>query len=202
MKFEDIKNGMHVRDHLGNKYTIVEVEGKRDSFPVRLCCTKLVQPVSVDTDIAFDAVGITWWIAGNRQYILDASDETVQQIMCGLGKACIGSRTIQVNTAAGESQDFYVYDEARLADFELTCDELEPIKVTVSPDSLKLGMQLERADGKYVVLGFDAQHVYLGSVVDATACDGITHKGAMCTRIPVDAPEGTLSLKDFKVVED
>lgn len=62
-------------------------------------------------------------------------------------------------------------------------------------------MKLQRADGTYIVIGFDDQHVYLGAVVDATTCDGVTHTAAMCTQIPVEAPEGTLSLKDFEVVE-
>lgn len=101
---------------------------------------------------------------------------------------------------------FVVYPEARYNSFELTLDELEPLTapeadVVVSTDSLKLDMKLQRADGAYIVIGFDDQHVYLGAVVDATTSDGVTHTAAMCTQIPVEAPEGTLSLKDFEVVE-
>lgn len=55
MKFEDINVGMKVRDHLGNEYEVVDVEEKRDAFPVQLCCTKLVQAVQVENGTVFDA---------------------------------------------------------------------------------------------------------------------------------------------------
>lgn len=213
MKFEDINVGMKVRDHLGNEYEVVDVEEKRDAFPVQLCCTKLVQAVQVENGTVFDSVDATWWVCGNREYILDASDSVVQQIMRGLGAnpEYAQNKTIWINTLCGEPQNFYVYPESRLADFELTCDELSLIsqvelvvadKAVVSTDSLKLGMKLQHADGMYIVIGFDDQYVHMGAVVDATTCDGVTHKAAMCIQIPVEAPEGQLSLKDFTVAED
>lgn len=44
MKFEDIKVGMHVKDHLGNEYEVLYVDDKHEDFPLRLQCTKFVQP--------------------------------------------------------------------------------------------------------------------------------------------------------------
>ena len=106
MKFEDIKEGMQVRDHLGNEYEVIQVEEKRDSFPVQLHCTKLVQSAKVDADIEFDTVGAIWWIADNRKYLLNASDSTVQQILRGLGAnpEYAHAVTIQMDTLAGEPQ--------------------------------------------------------------------------------------------------
>lgn len=208
MKFEDIEEGMQLRDHLGNEYEVVEVEEEPDSFPVQLRCTKFVLPVQVDADIVFDSVGTTWWVGCNRQYMLDASDSTVQQMLRALGinSEYVRTKTIQVRTPSGGLQDFYVYPKSRYAEFELTCDELSPIAVpepdaVLSVDSLKLGMKLQHADGSYIVIGFNQHYVYLGSVVDATTCDGAEHVAAMCTQIPVAATAGQLSLKDFKVVE-
>lgn len=198
---------MHVKDHLGNEYEVLYVGNKREGFPLQLRCTKFVQPVQVETGVVFQAVGDIWWIPGSRERMLKANDPVVQQILhglCGTSNVWL-YQNIKVGTRDLEGH-FTVYPEARYNSFELTLDELEPLTapeadVVVSTDSLKLGMKLQRADGTYIVIGFDDQHVYLGAVVDVTTCDGVTHTAAMCTQIPVEAPEGTLSLKDFEVVE-
>nr|DAP28378.1 MAG TPA: hypothetical protein [Caudoviricetes sp.] len=202
MKFEDVKVGLHVKDHLGNEYKVLYVDNKHTGFPLRLQCTKFVQPAQVEAGVVFEAVGDIWWVAGSRERMLKANDPVVQQILHNLcGTSNVWSyRKLKVGTQDLEGH-FTVYPEARYNSFELTLDELELVQAVASTDALKLGMKLQRADGMYIVIGFDDQHVYLGAVVDATTSDGVTHTAAMCTQIPVEAPEGTLSLKDFEVVE-
>lgn len=180
MKFEDLKVGMRVRDHLGNEYEVVYVEEKRDSFPVQLQCTKLVQAVQVDTNTEFNAVGDTWWVGCNSQYILNVSDEAIQQILRGLGVAYeyISTTTIQMRIPSGDTQDFYVYPESRIVEMMLTCDELNPIsqvepvvaaetaEAVVSTDSLKLGMKLVDSAGEgFILVGYDDKWVHMASML-------------------------------------
>lgn len=201
MKFEDIKAGMKVRDHLGNEYTVTEVEVQRDTLPVQLCCTKLVQPVQVDVDIGFDSVGDTWWVHGNHKYMLNTSDATVQQILraFGIDHECVRTLTICLNDREEESQDFYVYPKSRLVEFELTCDELslisqvEPVvadKAVVSTDSLKLGMKLVDSAGQgFILIGYDDKWVHMASMLPVHpigSCDVCDTGVPVIIRVPLD----------------
>lgn len=210
MKFEDIKEGMYVRDHLGNEYCVVKLApDARYGYKVCLKCTKHVKSVRADFMSTFKAVNDTWWIQCDRSKLLNADDPAVQQM---LQTMCYSSPyntpvAVTVTIEADVSCTFYMWSEYKYKAFELTATSLCPIAVpeahvVASTDSLELGMKLQRADGTYIVIGFDDQYVYMGAVVDATTCDGVTHKAAMCTQIPVEAPEGQLSLKDFTVAED
>lgn len=214
MKYDELEVGMKVRDHWGNEYKVVKLSLSRAvGYNVRLECTKHVQTVHADCATDFRAVGDTWWIQRERGKLLNDEDPSIQAILKAMNYSTLGGLPVDLCTVDkdGVERTFYVWPAAKFKYFELTLNELYPIPkveavaptvAVASTDGLKLGMRLQRADGTYIVLGFDDQHVYLGAVVDATTCDGVTHKAAMCTQIPVEAPKGTLSLKDFMVVED
>ena len=214
MKFDEFKEGMHVRDHLGNEYCVMELAPDAEyGYKVRLKCTKHVKPVRADYMATFTCEGEAWWIQHDRSKLLNADDTSVRRMLKAMHYSPPYNLPVAFTTVdkAGVEYTFYAWSSAKLEAFELTVDELNPVikvepveagKAVVSTDSLKLGMKLQHADGMYIVLGFDDQYVHMGAVVDAITCDSVTHKAAMCTQIPVEAPEGQLSLKDFTVAED
>lgn len=121
MKFEDVKVGMHVKDHLGNEYEVLYVDDKHEDFPLRLQCTKFVQPAQVEAGIVFKAVGDSWWVTGSREHMLKVNDPAVQQILHNLfGTSDVWSyRHIKVGSQDLEGH-FTIYPEARYNSFELT----------------------------------------------------------------------------------
>lgn len=134
-----------------------------------------MKSVHADYSAVFNAVGDTHWIQYDRSRLLNAADHALQHVMRVMRYSPPHNLPVTITLISKDdtSYTFYAWAESKFKYFELTCSELQPItipkaNIVVSVDSLKLGMPLQRADGTYIVIGFDNQHVYLGAMVDAT----------------------------------
>lgn len=175
MKFDDLQVDMLVHDHVGNEYKVVGLESDCAGYPVRLQCTKLVHPVSVDVSVGFKQVGDLLWIHGNREYILNASTFSVQQVLSGLGfkQPTRDSLTIRVSVDDNITHDFYIYPESEYHKIELTCDELVLMYNTLTVADLHVGMKLTNAtNNTYVLVGFDDKYAHLAYMEARIPCRG------------------------------
>lgn len=153
MKFEDIKLGARVTDHVGNVYQVIDTVPEDPwGYTIRLRCLYFSKTIGVGYDSYFDAKGKELWIQGKRKRLLNIQDPIVLKLMKELGynpehKA---GYTLTMKDSAGDMQDFYVRPADIYNSFVLTADELRPVQ------ALSHGMKFKDSANKlYTLVGYD-----------------------------------------------
>lgn len=171
MKFEDLKVGMRVHDHVGNEYRVLElVEHDPDGYTVKLECLIFNRIVGIGYDSNVGFAGKHFWIQNSREQLLSHENPTAQQILQALGyefpnAAVRGRVCIPMLDSFGVVHEFWVHDKAAFENFELTVNELV-LMPELSVHDLCIGMKLVDANNDgFVLVGYDDKVVHLAHMI-------------------------------------
>jgi hypothetical protein len=205
MKIEDVKVGMHLRDPKGNVWEILDKSVDTDIPYIHVKCTEFVQPVGVMPTYIVDTqakayVGCMLLI--NKKHLVVAPESVIEQFK---DYFATGHQCIHVVTGLNKSKTLRFVTQEQYDNVEVTLESLEPIPEAVryTVADLSIGMVFEDANGnRYFVSGWMQDKVLLYTILHPSGVSGEVLKLHASFWVDLEASQDTVSLKDFRKVED
>lgn len=205
MKLEDTKVGMHLRDPKGNVWEILDIDTASHVPCVYARCINFVRPVSITTTLRVDTEAKAYvgrWLYVDKRHLIIAPDTVVQQFE---GYFANGYQCINVVTGLNKTKTLRFVTQEQYDSIEVTLEALEPIPEAVryTAADLSIGMVFEDADGnRYFVAGWMQDKVLLHTILHPNSVLGEVLKLHASFWVDLEVSQDTVSLQDFRKVED
>ena len=204
MKIEDVKIGMHLRDPKGNVWKVVDTPNLTGIPTFYARCIKFQHPVGVMPSYTIDTeekarVGRHLWC--NKKHLIVVPDSVLKQFKDYLSSA----DTIKVVTGLNKTADLHFVTQEQYDNVEVTLEALVPIPEAVcyTVADLSIGMVFEDANGnRYSVSGWMQDKVLLHTVLYPNGVSGEVLKLHASFWVDLEASQDTVSLQDFRKVEN
>ena len=205
MKLQDIKVGMYLRDPKGNVWEILDIDkGSRVPY-VYVRCINFVHPVGIMPNFRVDTEAKAYvgrWMLVDKRHLITAPEAVVQQFK---DYFATGHQCINVVTGLNKTKTLCFVTQEQYDNVEVTLEALEPIPEAVryTVADLSIGMVFEDADGnRYFVSGWMQDKVLLHTILHPNSVSGEVLKLHASFWVDLEASQDTVSLQDFRKVED
>lgn len=204
MRLEDVKVGMHLRDPKGNVWKVVDEPDKSGIPTIHVRCVKFKHPVGVMPQYSVDSEAeayVNCNILLNREHLIVVPNAVITQ----LNKVLSSFNTIRVVTGLNKTKTIQFVTQAQYDNVKVTLEDLEPIPESVcyTTADLRIGMPFEDADGnRYFVAGWMQDKVLLHTILHPNSVSGEVLKLHASFWVDLEASQDTVSLQDFRKVED